>query len=200
MKQPRASLARLRCPDLNLYLIRHAHAVTAAENPERPLSARGRADLERLSAFFRGNVLLRPAQIWHSPLARARETAILLNSGLSLDAVLVETPGLLPDDDPGEIAERLAAYPAAHSLALAGHEPHLAALATLLVRDRRKPVAFRLRKGAVIALERDEAVHKRSGHPRWRVRWHFSPELIVPPPSAPVPQPVASATMEGAKS
>jgi phosphohistidine phosphatase len=187
---------------LKLFLIRHAHAVTAEENPERPLSARGRADLDRLVVFFRTNGLLCPAQIWHSPLARARETAMLLNAGLALDAVLVETPGLLPEDDPEDVVERLAAYPPTHAVALAGHEPHLSALATLLVRDKRKPVAFRLRKGAILALEREEAVHKRSGHPRWRVRWHFSPEMLAPPRPAAVPASTSlPATAEqGAKS
>jgi phosphohistidine phosphatase len=183
-------------PSLNLYLIRHAHAVTADENPERPLSVRGRGEVVRLAAFFRTNGLLRPAQLWHSPLSRARETALLLNSALALDAVLVETPGLLPEDDPEEIVQRLAAYPVDHSLALAGHEPYLSALATLLVRDKRKPVAFHLRKGAVIALQREDAVHKRSGLPRWRIRWHFSPELL--PPAIPILAAVP-ATIEGAK-
>jgi phosphohistidine phosphatase len=183
---------------LKLYLIRHAHAVTAEENPERPLSTRGRGDLDRIAAFFRTNGLLRPAQIWHSPLARARETAMLVNSGLALDAVLVETPGLLPEDDPEEIVDRLAAYPAAQTLALAGHEPHLSTLATLLVRDKRKPVAFHLRKGAVIALERDEGVHKRSGHPRWRVRWHFSPEMVTGAPAIAYPAQIVAST-EGLK-
>lgn len=166
---------------MNLYLIRHAHAVTADENPERPLSSRGRGEVVRLAAFFRSNGLLRPGQLWHSPLSRSRETALLLNTALELDAVLVETPGLLPDDNPEDVVQRLAAYPVDHSLALAGHEPHLSALATLLVRDKPKPVAFHLRKGAVIALQREDALHKRSGLPRWRVRWHFSPELLAPP-------------------
>jgi phosphohistidine phosphatase len=121
---------------------------------------------------------------------------LLLNTALALDAVLVETPGLLPDDDPEEIVQRLAAYPTDHSLALAGHEPHLSALATLLVRDKRKPVAFHLRKGAVIALQREDAVHKRSGLPRWRTRWHFSPELLAP--AVPVLA-VVPAAVEGAK-
>ena len=45
------------------------------------------------------------------------------------------------------------------------------------------PTFFKLRKGAIIALEPLEGTHKRDGRPRWRVRWHFSPELL-PPPSA----------------
>lgn len=171
-----------------LYLVRHAHAVTVEENPARPLSERGRADAARIGAFLRASGVCRPAQLWHSPLVRARETAQLFVTGLRLDALLVETPDLLPDDDPDDIAHRLAEYPVTHDLALVGHEPHLSALATLLVRGRKRPVVFNLRKGAVIALERDDRLHRKSGLPRWRVRWHLSPELLpLPaPPEAPV--------------
>lgn len=165
---------------MKLHLVRHAHAVTAEEDPARPLSARGRADARRLAGFFRGNRAFQPAQLWHSPLARARETAVLLAAGLAPEPLLIETPGLQPDDDPLETARRLAAYPASHDLALVGHEPHLSALATLLVRGRPQPAAFALKKGAVLTLERGSGIHKKSALPRWRVRWHFSPELLGP--------------------
>ncbi|HEY0947051.1 MAG TPA: histidine phosphatase family protein [Opitutaceae bacterium] len=173
-----------------LYLVRHTHAVTEEENPVRPLSDRGRADATRIAAFLRAAGACHPAQVWHSPLVRARETAQRFAAGIGGETLLVETSDLLPDDDPSDIAHRLAEYPATHDLALVGHEPHLSALGTLLVRGRKKPIAFALRKGAVVALERDERVHKKSGLPRWRVRWHFSPELLPPalPPPAPAPE------------
>ncbi|GAB1489577.1 phosphohistidine phosphatase SixA [Opitutaceae bacterium] len=166
---------------MKLYLIRHAHAVTEQEDPVRPLSLKGETDARRVAAWFRLNHALQPAQFWHSPLVRARATACLLAAGLGGDPLLVETPDLLPDDDPDAIVTRLAEYPQTHDIALVGHEPHLSALATLLVRGRPKPVAFKLRKGAIIALESNKGTHKRDSRPRWRIRWHFSPELLPPP-------------------
>jgi phosphohistidine phosphatase len=168
---------------MRLYLIRHAHALSEEENPSRPLSPRGRLDTARIAAWFKTNRALDPAQLWHSPLERARETAAILAHGLDLDAVILETSGLLPEDDPAEIAERLETFPPSTNLALVGHEPHLSALATLLIRGKRKPAAFELKKGAVLALEPSGDVHKRTGRPRWHVCWHISPELL--PPSAP---------------
>lgn len=162
--------------------MRHAHAVPAEEAIERPLSDRGRAAMEQIAAFFVHNAALSPAQVWHSPLVRARETADLLVHGLRLDCARVETTGLLPDDDPSLMAERLAVYPSDHDLLLVGHEPHLSGLATLLVRGKARPVAFNLRKGALISLSPGDGVHKLNGLPRWRVRWHFSPEFL---PAAP---------------
>ena len=163
---------------MRLFLVRHAHALRAEEHPQRPLSPRGRSDTARMVAWLKGTTAFRPTQYWHSPLLRAVETAQLLQAGLDPEALLVETDDLLPDDDPHAMAERLASYPPEHDLALVGHEPHLSALATLLVRGREHPVQFVLRKGAILALERSSHVHKSSQQPRWRVRWHLSPELL----------------------
>lgn len=182
-----------------LHLVRHAHAVTEAENPSRPLSARGRGEAARLARFFAGNGCFKPAQLWHSPLLRSRETADELIKRLALDAVVVETPGLLPDDDPHEVAERLQLHPKDRGdLAIVGHEPHLSALASLLVRGKKSPHLFTLKKCAALALELTDHEHKKTGFARWSVRWQVSPELlpavtimlpIAPPPAAPaVPQ------------
>ena len=165
---------------MHVFLVRHAHAVTAEENPLRPLSSRGRAEALRIATFLRGSPAFRPAQYWHSPLARAAATASVLAATIDPEALRVETADLLPEDDPEAMAHRLAEYPTAHELALVGHEPHLSALATLLVRGRPHPVQFALRKGAVVALERTPRTHKRDNLPRWRVRWHLSPELLPP--------------------
>src|SRR5688572_19724910 len=94
-----------------LHLVRHAHAVTEEENPSRPLSPRGRGEAARLARFFVGNGCFKPTQLWHSPLLRSRETADELLKRLALDAVVVETSGLLPEDDPHELAERLQLHP-----------------------------------------------------------------------------------------
>jgi phosphohistidine phosphatase len=161
-----------------VYVVRHAHAVTEEENPSRPLSERGRIECQRLASFFRANKRFAPVQLWHSPLERSHETAVLLARNLELDVPLVEIPGLLPEDDPHEVAERLAALSGVEGLAVVGHEPHLSALATLLVRDKERPAIFEFKKGAVLALERTNSPHKKSGQPRWRVCWHISPALL----------------------
>lgn len=166
---------------MQLYLIRHADAVSERENPLRPLSPRGRAECGRLVTFFQRNGALHPVQFWHSPLVRALETARLIAEGLELDAALVETPGLMPGDDPVKIATRLENMDTNMNLALVGHEPHLAALATLLVRGKLRPVGFELKKGAILAFEPSGGVHKKSGRRRWHALWHVDPALLGPP-------------------
>lgn len=163
-----------------LLLVRHAHALTELENPARPLSPTGRTQAQLLAQFFASNGCFTPTQIWHSPLLRSRETADELLSRLPLaEAVVVETPGLLPEDDPKDLAARLEMHPKnLGNLALIGHEPQLSSLASLLVRGKSAPSLFKLRKAAVLALESTAEVHKKTGRERWRVCWLVAPELL----------------------
>jgi phosphohistidine phosphatase len=153
-----------------VFLVRHAHAVTEEENPLRPLSPRGHEECRRLVDFFHKNHAFAPSEFWHSPLARARETAELLRP-IAPHATLRDTSGLLPEDTPTEIANRLVTLAPTQTLAIVGHEPHLSALATLLITGHSSHSVFTLEKGAVLALA--------SSNPRtWDVRWHLTPSLL----------------------
>jgi phosphohistidine phosphatase len=153
---------------MQLFIIRHAHAVDAAENPERPLSKRGRKQVRRLTRFLGKTDALPLVEVWHSPLARSRETAELLIEGLCSDAKLTQVEGIQGDDDPGIIAGRLKTRRT--PLAIVGHEPHLSALVSLLIAGSPNPPRFAVRKSAAIALERVNG--------NWEVHWHVSPEII----------------------
>jgi len=154
---------------MNLYILRHAHAVDAAEDPERPLSPRGRSQVRALAVFLKRNNALVTREIWHSPLPRSGETAELLIKKLGIKAKLVETDGLQPEDDPQLLAQRLKARQ--QPLAIVGHDPQLSALVSLLVTGATEPSRFILKKCTIIALERTEGV--------WTVRWQLSPELLT---------------------
>jgi phosphohistidine phosphatase len=154
---------------MELYLIRHAHAVDKEENPERPLSERGRKQVRALAKFLATSGALHPAEFWHSSLVRSRQTAELLAERMNLHAPLVEVAGLEPCDEPALIGRRLKGL--TKPLAIVGHEPHLSALATLLIGGTSDAPMFVVRKSAVIALE--------GAGPHWQVRWHLSPELLA---------------------
>jgi phosphohistidine phosphatase len=167
---------------MKLYLARHGHALPDKDDTRRPLSPQGIEAVRAMAAFFRGNAALAGVHaVWHSPLARARETAQALVQVLQLDVLLVETTGLMPEDDPAVIADRLERVD--QTVMIVGHEPHLGSLATLLVRGKVKPVGFDFKKGSVMALESTGGRHKKSGRTRWRVYWHVSPSLLLPAPA-----------------
>ncbi len=154
---------------MQLWLIRHAHALDAAADNARPVSAKGRAQVKRLARFLRASEDFAPAELWHSELLRAQQTAAQLATSLALKAPLRRVIGLAPDDEPAAIARRLARVTT--PLALVGHEPHLSALASLLVTGTARPAVFAMKKCAALALERD-------GN-RWVVRWHIAPALLA---------------------
>jgi phosphohistidine phosphatase len=151
-----------------LYLIRHADALPADDDAVRPLSEHGRKQVRGLAKFLRGREAFAPAEIWHSPLVRARETARLLTAELRLELPHVQVPELEPEADPRAIARRAAV--AKFSVAAFGHEPHLSALASLLIAGSMEPAVFVMKKCAVLALERVGS--------HWVVRWQVSPEVL----------------------
>ena len=160
-----------------VYIVRHAHAVPETADPARPLSAAGHDECQRLVSFLKPLRLFTPTQFWHSPLARAKETAVLLRDGLAPSSALLENHALLPEHDPREIASRLDHLPPTACVAAAGHEPHLSALATLLFGGSPTHPAFVFEKGAILALQRDDAVSiGKTG--RWQVLWQIDPTLL----------------------
>lgn len=152
-----------------LYLIRHAHAAEAERDEIRALSHRGRAQLKQLAALLGPSGAFTPDEVWHSPLVRARETAELLVHELHLHPKWRERRELEPDADPSQVRQLLTKHHGA--IALVGHEPHMSALATLLVTGTTSPIAFTFKKATILALE-STGFH-------WCVRWQLSPDLLA---------------------
>lgn len=153
---------------MHLYLIRHAHAIDGQDDAARPLSEKGVRQVRKLGRFLREADAFAAAEIWHSPLRRSESTAALLAKHLKTDASLVEVSGLRPDSSPDSILRKL--HDLRRPVAVVGHEPHLSALASLLVADEAAPPRFLFKKCAALRLDRSEGV--------WAVRWQISPELL----------------------
>ncbi|MBI5691868.1 MAG: phosphohistidine phosphatase SixA [Verrucomicrobia bacterium] len=153
---------------MHLYLFRHAHAEEGSRDALRPLSPKGLRQVRVMGQWLRDARAVEAAEIWHSPLRRAAETAALLSRRLRLKVPLVEVTGLKPQDDPEVILRRLKLTE--NPVALVGHDPHLSALASLLVAGAAHPPRFRLKKCAAMRLDL-------SGE-GWCVRWQISPELL----------------------
>ena len=151
-----------------LYLVHHGEAVGPEVDPMRPLSDRGRAEIDLLaqSAAARG---VMPAVIWHSGKLRARQTADAYRKHCNPLASFSATRGLQPTDPTNWIVDAIAGETG--SLLLAGHMPHLPRLlGRLLSGDPEAgPRAFPL--NGIVALE--EAGGK------WVERWRMAPESRI---------------------
>jgi len=126
-----------------LLLVHHGDAVGPEVDPMRPLSSVGRAATERLAglAAQRG---VKPDVIWHSGKARARQTAELFWKACNPFAPMTAERGLLPDDPPQWMHDRLTGE--TRSILIAGHMPYLPRLLAMLTgaRDESRAIAFPL--------------------------------------------------------
>jgi phosphohistidine phosphatase len=115
---------------LHVYLVHHSEAVGPDVDPQRPLSAAGRASAERVAAEAarRG---ARPDVVWHSGKLRSRQTAEIFWRACNALAVFSATRDLQPSDPPATMRDRLRHEP--RDLMLVGHFPHLPALLELLI-------------------------------------------------------------------
>lgn len=91
---------------MRLFVVQHGDAVPKDTDPDRPLSDRGRADLQLLLDFLAARNT-RIEQIFHSGKARARETAEILRPLLETPGELHEREGLAPNDSPDAFLEQI---------------------------------------------------------------------------------------------
>ena len=132
-----------------LVLVHHGDAVGPGVDPMRPLPSVGRAATERLAgvAAQRG---VRPDVIWHSGKLRARQTAELFWKACNPFAPMTAERGLLPDDPPQWIRDRLIGE--TRSVLIASHMPYLPRLLAMLTGESHD-VTFPLH--GCVALEPD---------------------------------------------
>src|SRR5260370_22328945 len=132
---------------MRLYRVPRGGAAREAEDPARPLWAKGREDVARTAQVL-ARMDISVDAIRHSGKLRARQTAELIARSVKAAEGLVEASGLAPNDPAAPVAAELAN--AAHHLMLVGHLPHLATLASLLVAGREPPSASAMPIGGVV--------------------------------------------------
>jgi phosphohistidine phosphatase len=138
---------------VRLHLVQHGLAVPEAEDPDRPLTEQGVADVTQVAQYAVGLLGVRVARIVHSGKTRARQTAAIWDRALHCG--VVEADGLAPNDDPMIWAERVATETS--DLMLVGHLPHLGRLASLLLAGVSESGEVRFCPGALVQLETTDA-------------------------------------------
>jgi phosphohistidine phosphatase len=146
---------------MKLYLVHHGDAVGAEVDPQRPLSAVGRAGVDRAAAHAAARGA-KPTVIWHSGKLRAKQTAEAFSRACNALADLSATRDLQPDDPPVWMRDRLRVEP--RDILIAGHFPHLPRLLALMAGDAAP--AFPLH--GVVALETDDDGET------WREMWRIT--------------------------
>ncbi len=108
---------------MQLFIVQHGDAVPKDVDPDRPLSDKGRSDIQRLAEWLSQHEV-RVAQIFHSGKTRARETAEILQSLLEPGGDMGERQGLAPNDPPADFFQGLKTTEKV--TLVAGHMPFVA--------------------------------------------------------------------------
>jgi len=148
-----------------LLLVHHGAALGPEIDAMRPLSSAGRAATERLA----GEVAARgvkPDAIWHSGKLRARQTAEFFWKACNPFAPLTAERGLLPDDPPQWIRDRLTDE--GRTILIVGHMPYLPRLLATLTAAGNDTGQRPFPLHGCVALELDGD--------RWREMWRLESE------------------------
>jgi phosphohistidine phosphatase len=148
------------------YLVRHGDALSAQVDPQRLLSERGRAEVAELARLALSRDV-QVAEIRHSGILRAQETAEILAGYLKPPGGVHPSAGLLPEDDPEIAKAELDA--AGQPIMLVGHLPYVGRLAALLVKGDAAQSIGEFSPATMLCCTKIGA--------RWRIEWQIAPSL-----------------------
>lgn len=157
-----------------LYIVRSGQAVAptgARTDAERPLTHDGAERMRDVAHALRLVGVL-PDVILTSPLARAEETADILQRELGERTRLETCAALSPGHDAAEVMEELSRWRVT-SAVIVGHEAQLAELISMLLTGTHG-AAVSSRDGSVTCIECD-------GMPctgRGTIAWHITPAIV----------------------
>lgn len=153
---------------MKLYLVHHGEAVAEEQDPQRPLTPKGRADARKVAAFAVQRAGVRFDRVMHSGKLRARQTAEAWLEALP-EARLVIDERLIPSGDPLALEDDIAR--AQHDLLLVGHLPFLRQLTAYLVCGDMNRSVLAYPSGGAVCLEQ-------SADGAWSIRWIIAPDLL----------------------
>jgi phosphohistidine phosphatase len=145
-----------------ILLVHHADALGAHVDAQRPLSAHGLAQAERLAEHARAHGFV-PAAIWHSGKLRGRQTGEAFLRRCNPFAEFKMVRGLQSEDPADWMRDDLLAE--SRDVLLVGHMPHIADLSRLMSRG----TAGSFPLNGAIAFER------RGEDRMWKEAWRAMP-------------------------
>lgn len=154
---------------MKIYLVRHGEALSTEADPQRPLSPKGKSEIQRIADYLASRQLPVP-QVMHSPLLRSQQTAEIFAA--AFNAQLTLCPSTL--DSEAEVYPLMSILPSLSSdTMLVGHLPMLAKLVSaLVIHDENYYPITNYMPGTVVCLETYEGG-------RWIINWVLPPSLVA---------------------
>jgi phosphohistidine phosphatase len=156
---------------VRLYLVQHGEAVAASVDPERPLSLRGKRDVEGLGEILQAAGVT-VHSVFHSGKLRAWQTAEALAPPLNAHRPLAVLSGLAPTDPVPAVISEIAQW--ADDSLVVGHQPFMGRLVSMLLTGHEEAARLAFVPGAAVCVTRDD-------HGRWALSWMLPPMLAHVP-------------------
>ena len=153
---------------MRLYIVQHGDSMAKDIDPNRPLSDRGRADIQRLTEWLSSNNV-QIEQILHSGKTRARETAEILRPLLESPGQVFEGQGLAPNDSPEAFLYQLRAPK--KDMLIASHMPFVARTVSQALTGAPDRQLVEFVPGSVAGIERSDGAS-------WRLFMFARPEFF----------------------
>lgn len=154
---------------MKLYLVQHGEACTKDVDPERPLTAQGRKDVEKLAAFLH-KAGIQVHRLMHSGKLRAEQTSQILADVIA-PGVELEVSGLInPNDNPKAFDWQQDSW--GKDTLIVGHLPFMARLVSHLVVADDNQIIVAFQPGSIVCLEHGDNSH-------WQLDWMIRPELLA---------------------
>ena len=158
---------------MKLLLVQHGEAKSEKEDPKRPLTDRGRAEVHKVAQFLE-KAGVEIDQLWHSSKARAKETAQIIADTLKVEELCEETEGLTPNDPVEPIVKRidqLRPEDEIENLMIVSHLPLLQKLSSILLLGPSAGTLVQFHLGGAVCIERQN-------RGAWQFVWAIVPELL----------------------
>jgi len=153
---------------MKLYLVQHGEAVPKESNPDRPLTERGMADVQRLAVYLSERNVTASRAV-HSGKTRARQTAEAVAAVIAPRASVEAVEGLEPTASAELMATRLVEW--TRDTVVVGHQPFLGRLASRLLCGGENGFSVAFVPGSAVCLERD-------ADGAWHLNWMLRPEFV----------------------
>lgn len=151
---------------MRLYLVQHAEAKSEREDPERPITPKGRTDTIAVANVAQ-RMDLAVDQIHHSGKTRAKQTAGILGQYINPKDGIIEADGLGPVDDVEPVGNEITA--GEEDLMLVGHLPFMERLAGYLLTGDTDHKIIDFHNAALVCLKHEGG--------SWMVDWIVTPEI-----------------------
>ena len=153
---------------MKLYLVQHGEACAKEVDPERPLTEKGKSEVQSVAQFLK-QAGIQLGRVIHSGKLRAMQTAEIMITNLAPDITLETSNKINPNDDPEACDWHR--DKGKGDVLVVGHLPFMARLVSHLLVANVDQVIVAYQPGSIVCLEFVD-------NTRWQLNWMIRPELI----------------------